>query len=298
MDALKGILVCSFGYLSYRNAKFGLIDCHISVCAYARQILLETARIAEIEGLRGRPRDSRLPLGQEKRGDTGGLRGPLRGGTGPHRAPDGFRGHLPVDRVPPEQDARGRAGAQPLLRDIRGRVDEGEGHRAEEEGSIKVVTDCQEELLQLLSQGKDLGEARGLMPEAIQTVGRYVERVRSGDVSSVDLMILNALSKNHDQYDSNLVQVSAIRQLADEGLELMAGQSVSYVITNYRSKTQSDRVKPVELLDADTKYDKERYIELLIKGAASVLQPFGVDELVLKERLVNPHEQQAQLFQR
>ncbi|MGA2198810.1 MAG: DNA polymerase domain-containing protein, partial [Nitrososphaerales archaeon] len=50
VDALKGILVCSFGYLSYRNAKFGLIDCHISVCAYARQILLETARIAEMRG--------------------------------------------------------------------------------------------------------------------------------------------------------------------------------------------------------------------------------------------------------
>src|SRR5208283_1682560 len=39
-----------FGYLSYRNAKFGLIDCHISVCAYARHILLETARIAESKG--------------------------------------------------------------------------------------------------------------------------------------------------------------------------------------------------------------------------------------------------------
>ena len=118
--------------------------------------------------------------------------------------------------------------------------------------SIKVVTDCQSELLQLLSRGRDLEETRRLIPDAIQVVRTYAERIRNGDVSLTDLVILNALSKNHDQYDSNLVQVSAIRQLAEEGLELMAGQSVSYVITNYRSRVQGERVKPVELLDSET----------------------------------------------
>ena len=98
-----------------------------------------------------------------------------------------------------------------------------------------------------------------------------------------DLVILNSLSKNHDQYKSNLVQVSAIKQLAEEDLELMAGQSVSYVITNYRSKVQSERVRPTELLDSQTGYDAARYIELLLRGASAILQPFEVDEEALKD---------------
>jgi DNA polymerase elongation subunit (family B) len=162
--------------------------------------------------------------------------------------------------------------------------------------SIKVVTDCQEELLQLLSRGRDLEETKRLIPDAIQIVRAYVERIKNGDVSLTDLVILNALSKNHDQYDSNLVQVSAIRQLAEEGLELMAGQSVSYVITDYGSRVQGERVKPVELVDGDTRYDRDRYIQLLLKGAASILQPFGVDEQALNEAIAFPGESQTRLF--
>ena len=33
--ALKWALVCSFGYLGYKNARFGKIDAHIGVCAFA-----------------------------------------------------------------------------------------------------------------------------------------------------------------------------------------------------------------------------------------------------------------------
>lgn len=48
--ALKWVLVTSFGYLGFNNAKFGRIDAHIAVCAFDRQILLQTIRIAESHG--------------------------------------------------------------------------------------------------------------------------------------------------------------------------------------------------------------------------------------------------------
>lgn len=48
--ALKWVLVTSFGYLGFNNAKFGMIDAHIAVCAFDRQILLQTIRIAESHG--------------------------------------------------------------------------------------------------------------------------------------------------------------------------------------------------------------------------------------------------------
>src|SRR5919107_5333324 len=48
--ALKWILVTSFGYLGFSNSKFGRIDAHIAVCAFARDILLKTSKIAENHG--------------------------------------------------------------------------------------------------------------------------------------------------------------------------------------------------------------------------------------------------------
>jgi DNA polymerase elongation subunit (family B) len=39
--ALKWILVTCFGYLGYRNAKFGTVDGHMGVCAFGREALLK-----------------------------------------------------------------------------------------------------------------------------------------------------------------------------------------------------------------------------------------------------------------
>jgi len=48
--ALKWILVTCFGYLGYRNSKFGTVDGHIGVCAFGREAFLKTARMAEGDG--------------------------------------------------------------------------------------------------------------------------------------------------------------------------------------------------------------------------------------------------------
>src|SRR3989442_2374787 len=48
--ALKWILVCSFGYLGFKNARFGKIDAHIATCAFSRKALREAAALAEARG--------------------------------------------------------------------------------------------------------------------------------------------------------------------------------------------------------------------------------------------------------
>ena len=49
-SALKWILVTSFGYLGFNNSKFGRIDAHIAVCAFARDIMLKISKIVESHG--------------------------------------------------------------------------------------------------------------------------------------------------------------------------------------------------------------------------------------------------------
>ncbi|RQG98017.1 DNA polymerase domain-containing protein [Natrarchaeobius chitinivorans] len=50
--AIKWVLVSCFGYQGYRNAKFGRIECHEAINAYAREIVLEAKRRLEDAGWR------------------------------------------------------------------------------------------------------------------------------------------------------------------------------------------------------------------------------------------------------
>ena len=49
-NAIKWILVTCFGYLGYKNAKFGCVEAHEATTAAGREILLQAKEIAEEEG--------------------------------------------------------------------------------------------------------------------------------------------------------------------------------------------------------------------------------------------------------
>ncbi|MDA4128429.1 MAG: hypothetical protein OK422_03070 [Thaumarchaeota archaeon] len=276
VEALKGILVCSFGYLSYRNAKFGLIDCHISVCAFARQILLQTVRIAERRGfevVHGIVDSLWVTKPRAKREDFEALRDEIKREMDFPVSFDGIYKWIAFLPSRMHEDV-------PVLNRYFGIFQNGSmkirGIEARRRDTIKLVSDCQTEILELLANAENVAGVRKLLPEALAIFRAYIELIWSGKVSISDVVIINGLSRNADEYKSNLAHVSAVRQLAEEGLALMAGQSVSYLVTNYRSKVQELRVRPTELLDESVTYDKNHYCELLIRGVASLLEPFGL----------------------
>ena len=49
-NALKWLLVTCFGYTGYRNARFGRIEAHEAICAWARELLLQTIDSAQEHG--------------------------------------------------------------------------------------------------------------------------------------------------------------------------------------------------------------------------------------------------------
>ncbi len=49
-NALKWLLVTCFGYTGYRNARFGRIEAHEAICAWSRDILLNTIERAQQDG--------------------------------------------------------------------------------------------------------------------------------------------------------------------------------------------------------------------------------------------------------
>jgi hypothetical protein len=60
------------------------------------------------------------------------------------------------------------------------------------------------------------------------------------------------------------------------------GQSVSYVITKYKTKGMN-RAVPEELAE-NAEYDSSRYVELLGDCRATLLSPFGVSKEIVLSR--------------
>jgi len=48
--ALKQVLVTAYGYLRFREFKLGIATSHMAICAYAREIIIQAARLAEEKG--------------------------------------------------------------------------------------------------------------------------------------------------------------------------------------------------------------------------------------------------------
>jgi DNA polymerase-2 len=133
---------------------------------------------------------------------------------------------------------------------------------------------CQMEMLDLLAKADGMEEARALVPECRKIVERYVGAILRHEVSPRELVITRSLSKAPSEYRANTLEASAASQLTEAGRELHAGESVGYVITSQRSTSRKFRTKPQELISRETRYDADRYVELLEAACRTVLEPF------------------------
>jgi DNA polymerase elongation subunit (family B) len=143
--------------------------------------------------------------------------------------------------------------------------------------TAEIVRKCQSDMLAVLSQANNSHEFRMLIPKALTVMKRYAMLLRAGRVPIEDLIIEKRLSKAPEEYDNQVEQAIAAVHLAEEGGSIHAGQSINYLITSSRSRISENRALPVELTNENTRYDSERYVELLLSSAMNLLLPLGYD---------------------
>jgi DNA polymerase elongation subunit (family B) len=111
----------------------------------------------------------------------------------------------------------------------------------------------------------------------------FAKQIEEHDILPLELSITRILSKNLKEYFSKRqLSVNAALKLEQRGLKLKAGQSVSYIITKYKTAGMN-RAIPEELAEY-AEYDSRRYVELLADTCATVLSPFGVSKEILLSR--------------
>jgi DNA polymerase elongation subunit (family B) len=114
-------------------------------------------------------------------------------------------------------------------------------------------------------------------------VTKAIDRIMIGgeDVTKNDLVISKLLGQNVEKYRSLFPHVSAAIQLSSEDKHPSKGDTIKYIYTDSQHKNPLYRVLPVETHESKTgeafSYDKEKYREMILDAAETVLGYFGFD---------------------
>ena len=268
-DAHKWTLVCCFGYLGFKNARFGKIEAHECVTAWGREVLLRAKDSVEKRGYHllhalvdsiwiriGPGADlEELRLAIEKEAEC-----PL--------ALEGV--YEWIRYCPSKQDALSGVPGRYF-----GAFKTGElkirGIASRRRDTPKLFKKMQGELLSKLAGISPGADLKTLVPVLLDIVEDYRLRVREGQVTAEELAITFHLSRAPEEYVHDTVSSTAAKQLAASGVALHVGETVKYVITNARDKVKDWRSKPLALMENGLEYDVKKYLELLERAALEIL---------------------------
>ncbi len=290
--ALKWILVTCFGYLGYRNARFGRVDAHIAVCAFARDVLLKTARMAEEHGfevIHGIVDSLWLKKVNASPREVVDL---CREVSDAVKVSLGVEGKYRWIVFLPSRVLAG----VPVLNRYYGVLENGDvklrGIEARRGDTPAFIVEAQMELIRKLAGATSLEGFKERIPDALGVLRDYAGRLIDGQLDSRELLVAKRISKDPLNYNHDVFQAIAARQLEKAGFEVHAGQTIQYLIVNAESKWANERVVAVELLKPGTRYDVREYVRMLLSSGETLLGMFGYtknkiqDEVLCHERQI------------
>lgn len=276
-SALKWMLVTCFGYLGYKNARFGRIEAHESVNAFSREALLTAKEISEAGGYHlvhaiidclwlSKPGATRA--GYEK------LAGEIKDAVGVNISLEGIYNWIlfPNSKLDP-----GIPAAQKYV----GWYNHGEikmrGIEARRKDSPPYVKKMQAHLLELLSEAKSISELGAAVPGILLEAGSYLRQLRAGNVDPMELVLRRRIQKEAGKYANNSISAMVVRELAQFGLDAQAGEVIEYVVIDQKGKRDPQKAKSLLTYQHEDGYDIEKYSQLLLKAVETLLSPFGYD---------------------
>jgi DNA polymerase elongation subunit (family B) len=108
------------------------------------------------------------------------------------------------------------------------------------------------------------------------------------DITKQDLVISKLLRQDIEKYKSLFPHVSAAIQLSSgstDGRYPTKGDTINYIYTNTQHKNPLLRIVALDS-EEDSKtpnYDKEKYREMILDAAETVMGPFGFERTVYRD---------------
>ena len=281
---LKWVLVTAFGYQGYRNARFGRIECHEAINAYARELLAALLPEAEragysvvhgiVDSLWLAPNDPDRPPDPEAFAAAMSARFDL---------PLGYEGRYRwVVFLPAVTHGLG------VPNRYYGLYEHGEfklrGIGGRRHDTTGLVRRFESEVLDLFRGARDADGVRARLPRALARADLFAEQLRAGAWPVDELLIRHRVGQAPEAFVTFTDSVAALRQIADAGGTRGAGEVVRFVILDRRSRSFRGRVRAAELLTGEERYDVGAYLEILARAAETLLAPLGVEREELLAR--------------
>lgn len=289
VSILKWILVTAFGYTGYKNARFGRIECHEAINAYAREILLRASSLAESHGYRILHGivDSLWLQGE---GDPDELCAHISQNLGLPLEPEGL--YRWIVFLPNKTNGVGALNRYyGLFEDGRYKL---RGIELRRHDTAPFLRAFQQEVLAAFAQAPDGAGVLARIPQALEILCRYASALRRGAVQPEQLVLTKHISQTLEEYVQFNDCTAALRQLRSAGFRVEPGQAVRFVITEGESRDPLRRVRVAEFLDEGCGYDAEAYVRLLARSAETLLAAFGFTEEGLLAELNGVNRPSAQ----
>ena len=282
-NALKWLLVTCFGYTGYKNARFGRIEAHEAICAWAREILLATISIAEddgwdvlhaivdcvwIENKNLETREEKIDAAMQLSQKVTKLIGiPLE-----FEDIYDFIGFLP-SRMHGAGSltkywAHGQNGFK--LRGI----------EARQHSTCEWVSELQKRSLEILKNNLDNGgkyNSVAVQQTIITMLHDEIKRLNSEEIDPKTLVVTRRVTKRIQDFSVSTNTQQALIRARKLGQDILPGRKVRFVATKPSPGVPESRVILLEELSSNSKFriDSEYYQNLAVRAIWAILGPFG-----------------------
>ncbi len=270
--AHKWLLVTCFGYLGYKNARFGRIEAHEAVTAYGREALLLAKEAAEdlgytvlhmyVDGLWVHKQ------GADQAEHLMPLLDAIIQRTGLPITLDGI--YRWVRFLPSRMNKR-----VPVANRYFGVFQSGEiktrGIALRRHDTPKFISQTQLEVLEILAKDTEPALA---FPKARTYIQQQTRRLLQGQVPLADLLVSQTLSRDVEAYRVPSPVARAARQLMEQGRHIQPGMRLRFHYTRGRQK-----VRAWEEGEQGVPVDIKEYRRLLERAVDEVVDPLEPQRL-------------------
>jgi DNA polymerase-2 len=299
-SALKWMLVSCFGYLGYKNARFGRIEAHESVNAFSRNTILTAKEIAESRGYRllhaiidcvwlkkpGATQNDYEELARE-----------ISTRVGIDISLEGMYNWIlfPASKTDPYITTANHYVGWYRHGDLKMR-----GIEARRRDTPKFIKNMQKEMLDKMSAAKNVEEVSALVPEVLEIARGFIVLLQSGRANPMELVLKRHITREADEYLNNSISAVVSKMVEEMGVHLSAGESIEFIILDQSGKKKPEKAKPLALYAFEDGYDIAQYTELALRAVETLLLPFGYDVQRLKAhfRIGVPKQKRLQVLQK
>lgn len=261
---LKWVLVSSYGYCRFREFKLGIASTHMAIGAFAREIIISAAELAEelgFEVIHGIIDSLYIHKENLREEDVEAFCKEVEYATGIPISNEGiFRWVMYLPSInDKERPMPSRYFG--VYRD--GRI-KARGIEVREKSCPYVVRNFQKRAIEILAQCSSREDMLGRISDIRRLFRQEIEKLPDMEAD----WLAEKVTVSKTDYKHNIPQKIAVEKMKEKGIEIKAGQKVAYVFSR----------KGIELIDdysgmPDMKYYRDRFLRALFV----IYQALGIE---------------------